>query len=274
MHVVKTISLWANAAREAGMSEEQLHAANVWTIRSVFSTLTNVNFSEDRIAEYIKEGMAIKKDLEKLVPAASAPTGPVAEVDLSGKTLEELEEFGYSVSIPVRQAAMGNEDCFSLNEIATYGSKGAAAYAAHCYQLGKMDDSVMKDMHEVYCKLSSDEADMEGLLANALKVGDINGRILAMLDDAHATTFGDPEPTPVKMTATEGKAILISGHDLVDLEVLLKQTEGTGVNVYTHGEMLPAHGYPGLKKYPHLVGNYGTFVASQLMLYSCCLIDM
>ena len=132
--------------------------------------------------------------------------------------------------------------------------KGACAYAAHCYQLGKMDGSVMKDIHKVFSKLASDEPDMDGLLANALKVGDINQRVLALLDDAHATTFGEPEPTPVKMTAVEGKAILVSGHDLVDLEALLKQTEGTGVNVYTHGEMLPAHGYPGLKKYKHLAG--------------------
>lgn len=257
-HAVKSVSLWANAAREAGATEVQLHAANVWTLRSVFSTLTNVNFSEERIAEYVEQGMVIKKELEKLVPSSSAPTGPVAEMDLSGKTLQELEEFGHSVGIPKRQAAMGNEDCFSLTEIATYGARGACAYAAHCYQMGKMDDSVMKDIHQVFCKLASDEPDMEGLLANALKVGDINGRILAMLDDAHATNFGVPEPTPVKMTATEGKAVLVSGHDLVDLEALLKQTEGTGVNVYTHGEMLPAHGYPGLKKYKHLVGNYGT----------------
>jgi len=124
--------------------------------------------------------------------------------------------------------------------------------------MGKMDSSVMKDLHQVFSKLASDVPDMDGLLANVLKVGDINGRVLAMLDDAHATTFGNPEPTPVKMTATEGKAILVSGHDMVDLEALLQQTEGTGVNVYTHGEMLPAHSYPGLKKYKHLVGNYGT----------------
>jgi hydroxylamine reductase len=124
--------------------------------------------------------------------------------------------------------------------------------------MGKMDPDIMKDIHQVFSKLASDEPDMEGLLANVLKVGDINGRVLAMLDDAHATTFGIPEPTSVKMTATEGKAILVSGHDLVDLEALLQQTEGKGVNVYTHGEMLPAHSYPGLKKYKHLVGNYGT----------------
>jgi hydroxylamine reductase len=124
--------------------------------------------------------------------------------------------------------------------------------------MGKMDHSIMEDLHKVFCKLASDEPDMEGLLANVLKVGEINGRVLAMLDDAHATTFGAPEPTPVKMTATKGKAILVSGHDMVDLEALLQQTEGKGVNVYTHGEMLPAHSYPGLKKYKHLAGNYGT----------------
>jgi hydroxylamine reductase len=124
--------------------------------------------------------------------------------------------------------------------------------------MGKMDQSIMEDIHKVFGKLASDEPDMEGLLANVLKVGEINGRVLAMLDDAHANAFGAPEPTPVKMTATEGKAILVSGHDMVDLEALLQQTEGKGVNVYTHGEMLPAHSYPGLKKYKHLVGNYGT----------------
>jgi hydroxylamine reductase len=292
-HAVKSVSLWANSAREAGATEEQLHAANVWTLRAVFSTLTNVNFSEERIAEYIQEGMVIKKDLEKL-STSSKPVGPVAETPLLGKSLQELEEFGHSVSIPKRLSAMGDEDCFSLNEIATYGARGtfdmvpsmgcdywqdfandayrirnnlmtrkrgtsgACAYAAHCYQMGKMDHSIMEDLHKVFCKLASDEPDMEGLLANVLKVGEINGRVLAMLDDAHATTFGAPEPTPVKMTATEGKAILVSGHDMVDLEALLQQTEGKGVNVYTHGEMLPAHSYPGLKKYKHLVGNYGT----------------
>ena len=123
IHVVKSVSLWANAAREAGATDDQLAEANIWTLRSVFSTLTNVNFSEERIAEYVQEGMAIRKELEKLAPS-SPPTGPVAEIDLLGKGLQELEEFGLSVSIPLRQAAMGNDDCFSLTEIATYGAKG------------------------------------------------------------------------------------------------------------------------------------------------------
>jgi hydroxylamine reductase len=127
---------------------------------------------------------------------------------------------------------MGNDDCFSLNEIGTYGLKGVCAYASHAYQLlGTFDADVMKDIHSVFAKLASNEADMEGLLANALKVGEINARVLAMLDSAHAEKLGAPEPTQVRMTAVKGKAILVSGHDMVDLEELLKQTEGKGVNV-------------------------------------------
>jgi hydroxylamine reductase len=131
-----------------------------------------------------------------------------------------------------------------------------------------MNEEVMAGLHEVFAKLASNEADMNGLLANVLRVGELNGKVLAMLDEAHASTFGVPEPTQVKVTATEGKAILVSGHDLKDLEELLKQTEGTGINVYTHGEMLPAHGYPGLKKYAHLVGNYGTAWQAQKFEFS------
>jgi hydroxylamine reductase len=269
LHVIKSVSLWASAARDAGATPEQLHDANLWTIRAAFSTMTNVNFSETQIAEFVQEGMRLKKLLEPLAAASSAPpTDGAASLDVSDVTLEELESFGHSVSVPLRQAQMGNKDCFSLNEIGTYGIKGACAYAAHCYQLGKMDDDVMADIHQVYAKLASDEPDMEGLLANALKVGEINGRILAMLDDAHVTAFGVPEPTQVKTTASKGKAILISGHDLKDLEVLLQQTEGTDVHVYTHGEMLPAHGYPGLNKYPHLKGNYGTAWQNQKFEFS------
>uniref|UniRef100_A0A7S2KX37 Hydroxylamine reductase n=1 Tax=Skeletonema marinoi TaxID=267567 RepID=A0A7S2KX37_9STRA len=260
MHTVKSVSLWAVAAREAGASADEMKEANSWTLSSVFSTLTNVNFDESRIAEYIKEGMTIKRDLEQMVRAKGgvAPDGDVARLDLSKMDTDELEDFGYTVSIPELQKAMGNDDCFSLVEIASYGAKGACAYAAHCRQLGYVDEDVMTGIHHVFAKVASNEPDMEGLLANALRVGELNGKILEMLDTAHAATFGAPEPTQVKVTATKGKCILVSGHDLLDLETLLKQTEGKGVNVYTHGEMLPAHGYPGLKKYPHLVGNYGT----------------
>ena len=116
----------------------------------------------------------------------------------------------------------------------------------------------MKAIHEIYAKLAEPAPDMEGLLANALRVGEVNASVMAQLDENHAATLGEPTPTPVRMTSVEGKAILISGHDMVDLLELLKQTEGKGINVYTHGEMLPAHAYPKLKEFKHLVGNFGT----------------
>ena len=140
----------------------------------------------------------------------------------------------------------------------TDGTKGVCAYATHCYQLGVMDEQVMTAIHEVFAKLASDQADMEGLLANVLKVGEVSTQVLAMLDGAHADNLGAPEITQVCTTAVKGKAILVSGHDMMDLKTLLEQTEGTGINVYTHGEMLPAHSYPELKKFKHLAGNYGT----------------
>ena len=121
-----------------------------------------------------------------------------------------------------------------------------------------MDEDIMTGIHEIWAKLASHEPDMDGLLTNAMRVGALNAQILGLLDDAHASTFGTPEPTQVRMSVVKGKCILISGHDLGDLKALLEQTEGTGINVYTHGEMLPAHSYPELKKHKHLVGSYGT----------------
>lgn len=261
MEVVKSVATWAVAARAAGASPQELEEANVYTLKSVFSTLTNVNFSEQRIAEYVHDGMAIKTKLRDLVSrkGGTAPTANVAKLELASTlSLDDLEAFGRSVSLPVKEERMGNEDCFSLNEIATYGTKGVCAYATHCYQLGSMDEEVMASIHQVLAKLSSDEPDMDGLLANVLKVGEISTKVLTMLDGAHASTFGAPEVTQVCTTAVKGKAILVSGHDMKDLHALLEQTEGTGINVFTHGEMMPAHSYPELKKFKHLAGNYGT----------------
>lgn len=256
IHVVKSVSSWCVAARAAGATAEELYAVNMWTLSAAFSTLTNVNFSEDRIIEYIQQGAAFKNKMESLISekGGAAPTDAVASVEL----LENLEEFGMTVSLPARQAKMGNSSAFSLNEVGTYGLKGACAYAAHCAQLGSMDEDIMASIHEMWTKLGSDEGDMDGLLANALRVGEVNAQVLALLDQSHADSFGEPVPTPVTMTAVQGKAILVSGHDMADLHALLEQTEGTGINIYTHGEMLPAHSYPGLKKFDHLIGNFGT----------------
>lgn len=131
------------------------------------------------------------------------------------------------------------------------------ADGAHAMEAGVETDEIYAGLHDLMAVLSKNETDLGKLTGHALAVGALNVKIMAALDSAHVTRFGAPTPTPVNHAPTAGKAILISGHDLVDLEHLLKQTEGKGINVYTHGEMLPAHGYPNLKKYKHLVGNYG-----------------
>jgi hydroxylamine reductase len=254
MQQVKSVASACVAARAQGLSDESLQKANVWTLAATFSTLTNVNFSDARIADYILEGQAIKDDIVKQLK--NVPEG--AKLNLGGKSVEELEEYGHTVSVPVRAEQMNHEDAFSLNEMATYGMKGVCAYAMHCHQLGSDSADVMAAVHEVFDKLGQKEADFDGLLAAVMRVGQINAQVLSMLDAAHAGNFGNPEPTQVLTTAVEGHCILVSGHDLKDLYELLKQTEGKGINVYTHGEMLPAHSYPLLKQFKHLVGNYGT----------------
>jgi hydroxylamine reductase len=258
IHMIKSVSTWADQARISGVTD--LNEANVWTLSATFSTLTNVNFSDERIAEYITQGQVIQKDLVKKLAAAGGtpPSEDIASLDLTGMSVAQLEDFGHTVSIPVRQTAMDHVDAFSLNEMATYGLKGACAYAMHCHQLGVMDQAVMKNVHSIFRKLASSEPDMDGLLKTVLLVGETSGQVLKNLDEAHCSNLGAPEPSQVRMTVMAGKCILVSGHDMMDLYELLKQTQGKGINVYTHGEMQPAHAYPKLKEFDHLVGNYGT----------------
>ena len=142
-------------------------------------------------------------------------------------------------------------------ELLIYGLKGTAAYADHAKILGKEDDGVYAFFHEGLNALTRENLTPDDLLPLVLKCGEVNLNVMGLLDAANTATYGNPEPTQVRVTPIPGKAILVSGHDLKDLEDILKQTEGKGINVYTHGEMLPCHAYPGLKKYKHLVGNYG-----------------
>ena len=154
------------------------------------------------------------------------------------------------------QAVLG-PDIAGLLELTLYGLKGAAAYADHALQLGYEDPPTYAAFHEALDFLAGQPTDVNAILGWVLKTGALNLKVLEMLDKANTETYGHPEPTVVNVRPVKGKAILVSGHDLKDLEVLLKQTEGKRVNVYTHGEMLPCLAYPGLKKYKHLVGNYG-----------------
>jgi hydroxylamine reductase len=169
--------------------------------------------------------------------------------------VEDLEAEGRRVGVLERREVYG-PDLSGLQEMALYGLKGLAAYAEHAFVLGQESDEVFAFCHEALAKLSrKNEQTLEGLLQLSLDVGKVNVEVMRLLDLGATTRYGHPKPTPVRTTAVKGKCALVSGHDLRDLEELLKQTEGKGINVYTHGEMLPAHGYPGLKeKYPHLVG--------------------
>ncbi len=156
------------------------------------------------------------------------------------------------------RADKAEEDIRSLQQLLLYGLKGLAAYAEHALVLGKRDDVIFAFLHEALAALNDSAAPLGTLLDLAMRCGQVNLRCMELLDEAHTTHFGHPAPTPVPTALKKGPAIVVTGHDLLDLEALLQQTEGKGINVYTHGEMLPAHGYPGLKKYAHLAGHYGT----------------
>ena len=239
VQLCKKISEKALAKRQAG---EATRKADLFVTEGLFTTVTNVNFDAKDIAGIITRGAALLKEFggDWALPS-----------DLDG-----LISAGELVGIESRMNTLG-EDVTGLQELILYGLKGTAAYADHALVLGKEDDSVFAFFHEAMAFLLNPAPNVDELVALALKTGEINLTVMGLLDAANTGTYGHPVPTPVNISPVKGKAILVSGHDLKDLEILLKQTEGKGINIYTHGEMLPCHGYPELKKYPHLVGNYG-----------------
>jgi len=180
--------------------------------------------------------------------------GPAQWAGFSTKA--ELLAYANEVSI-IDRAKNADPDIVCLQEMLTYGVKGLAAYAHHATLLGYSDPAIYAYVHEALDYLTQPNQELSTLLGYNLKAGEVNLAVMALLDKAHTESFGHPVPTEVLITPVPGKAILVSGHDMKSLVELLKQTEGKGINVYTHGEMLPAHGYPGLKKFTHLVGNYG-----------------
>jgi len=259
IHAVKGISMYAHRARKLGVKNTPTDA---FVIRALFSTLTNVNFDPACFQDYLHEAERVRDRIRSFYRDACAKTGFTPE-ELEepaewkpADRLDGLVEQGVESGILRRIESLGN-DVAGLQELLLYGLKGVAAYAFHAQELGKEDDGVFGFIHEALDFLTRTDATADELVAVNLRCGEVNLRVMELLDEAHTGRFGHPEPTQVRIEPVKGKAILVSGHDLLDLEELLKQTEGTGINVYTHGEMLPAHGYPGLKKYPHLVGNYG-----------------
>eukprot|EP00053_Salpingoeca_punica_P005902 m.57267 g.57267 ORF g.57267 m.57267 type:complete len:607 (+) comp13447_c0_seq1:134-1954(+) len=263
---LKGLSFWATKARQAGVPENA--EANKFTIDALFSTLTNVNFDADRFSnEFIPQAVKHRDNLREKYVAACKAAGKKPEELVNETTQFKLDsndknwlvEQGQARGVLARRDVEG-EEIAGLQELITYGLKGVAAYASHAAALGKESTNVYSNVHAALALLGEhgkDSKNFDTLLGTALKVGATNLEVLAMLDAGHGAKFGDPTPTKVLTTPVPGKCILISGHDMHDLHQLLQQTEGTGINVYTHGEMLPAHGYPTLKKFKHLVGNYG-----------------
>jgi len=255
IYALKGLSLYAVEGRKVGVND---HDVNVFASEATFSTLTNVDFDPDRFVTLINRCRELRDGLRDEVSAAGGktdfPEGP-ATFKPEG-TLDGLAKQGEAVG--VKSDPDLNPDILSLHQILIYGLKGVAAYADHAQILGQEDDKVYAFIHEGLAATLNKDLTLDDWVGLVLKCGEINLRAMELLDAGNTGTYGHPVPTTVPLGAKMGKAILVSGHDLKDLEEILKQTEGKDINVYTHGEMLPCHGYPELKKYSHLYGHYGT----------------
>jgi hydroxylamine reductase len=260
MHGAKGLAMYGHRARQLGVTDR---AADILLTEVLFTTVTNVNFDVERLgglAEQLataRDAMRVRYESAYRAAHGTAPealTGPAAWTPAT--TVDGLVAQGQTVGIAARKDTLG-DDVTALQELILYGIKGTAAYAEHAHVLGQDSDEVYAFFHDTMDFLSRDDHAVADYVARALKVGEVNLTVMGLLDTANTGTYGHPVPTPVRTTPLKGKAILVSGHDLKDLAILLEQTQGMGINIYTHGEMLPAHGYPELKKYPHLAGNYG-----------------
>jgi hydroxylamine reductase len=257
VYAAKGIAFYAHRLRSLSIVDKE---ADRFVTEALFTTVTNVNFDPVRLEAIVAKASQVKDRLQaeyarKAGGTAAKPTD--AAQWKAPKSRAEMLNQAATLSIAKKLDALG-ADVAGLQELITYGLKGTAAYADHAAVLGKEDPAVYAFFHEALDFLTGPKAtDVNALVAMALKVGEVNLAVMGLLDAANTGVYGHPEITQVRISPVKGKAILVSGHDLKDLELLLKQTEGKGINIYTHGEMLPCNAYPGLKKYKHLVGNYG-----------------
>jgi len=255
IHALQGLSLYAREGRKLGIVDE---ATDLFTLEAIFSTLTNVDFDPVRFVALIERAVELREAMKARVaakggatdfnqaPATFIPTGSAAELAAQGKALNLLENLDADSNIR------------SLKQTVLFGLKGIAAYADHAAILGQKDPTVPAFCYEALTMLLSSDLTLEQGVAMVMKAGETNLRAMELLDAANTGTYGHPIPTAVPLGHRKNKCILITGHDLHDLELLLKQTEGKGIDIYTHGEMLPCHGYPELKKYPHFYGHFGT----------------
>ncbi len=256
---LKGIGIYADKARELGKKDEVI---DYFIFEGLFTTVTNVDFDPVQIAAKLRKCYDLKEEAKAMYETAyreknggHAPqiaTGPAAWV-IAGN-LEGLVKQGLEHGVKSQHS---DPDVLSAIEIVIYGLKGMAAYADHAYILGQKDEEVFAFYHKALAATTDTAKGLMDYVGLAMEIGKLNIKVMGMLNEGHVKRFGHPIPTKVQLGTRKNKGILVSGHDLRMLEELLKQTEGKGIDVYTHGEMLPAHGYPGLKKYPHLYGNFG-----------------
>lgn len=259
VYAVKGIAQYDSRARRLGKGDNQ---ASAFVLKAMFTTLTNVNFDAGRFTALINEAREHRSRVKANYLEACASSGSIPETILGPasweipsdtQTMLGQAELG---AIKLGLAKVG-EDVIGLRALLLYGCKGVCAYAYHALMLGQEDEAIYADIEGILDFLADQPSDADVLLGKALEIGQINLRVMELLDRGNRARFGIPMPTQVRVTPVVGKAILVSGHDLEDLAALLEQTQGLGINVYTHGEMLPAHSYPALQRYTHLVGNYG-----------------
>eukprot|EP00698_Gefionella_okellyi_P018682 TRINITY_DN5636_c0_g1_i1.p1 TRINITY_DN5636_c0_g1~~TRINITY_DN5636_c0_g1_i1.p1 ORF type:complete len:583 (+),score=142.15 TRINITY_DN5636_c0_g1_i1:107-1855(+) len=274
VHALKGISSYAHRASQFGAKSDKVDA---FVLDSLFATLTNVNFDPKRFQTMLNEAAVLKRDAQKMFETAAKAAGQTPQVPTNAaaqwqglspcSSIEQLEHDAKQWGLEERKKATHDDEKFALAELCMYGLKGLAAYAHHAKQLGRTSPAVNTFVHKALDQLAepSSAGDMLGL---ALEIGKVNVDVMGMLDKAHTDRFGHPTPHAVRTEPIAGKCILVSGHDLNDLYNILQQTEGKGINVYTHGEMLPAHGYPGLRKFSHLAGNYGSAWQNQKFEFS------
>jgi hydroxylamine reductase len=249
------LSQVAVEGRKNGVTDNDV---NVFTVKAAFSTLTNVDFDAARFEDLIRQSVVLREKLKAQVSVAGGSVGwSEGPAVFEPKTdLTDLVTQGEQVGI---KTYPGNDpDILSLKHTVLYGIKGVSAYADHALILGQEDDSVYAYVHEGLAAIQRDDLGVDDWVAMALRCGGAAYKAMELLDAGNTGTFGHPVPTKVPLGYKKGKAILVSGHDMRDLEALLKQTEGKGINIYTHGEMLSTHGYPKLKAYPHFYGQFGT----------------
>ncbi|HHX45252.1 MAG TPA: hydroxylamine reductase [Chloroflexi bacterium] len=255
-YVLKGISYYGARARALGITAPETER---FLLQAMFSTITNVNFHADRFVDLVQEALRRRDDLAARYRAAGGDTANLPDAATwSPADSDRATLLAKAIEVGVMADPDLNEDVRSLRSLLTYGLRGLAAYAEHAYVLEHTNDDIPAFMQEALAITINDDATVDDLVAMVMRCGEMGVQTMALLDDANTSTYGHPEPTQVNIGVREGPAILVSGHDLRDLDDLLQQTEGKGINVYTHGEMLPANAYPAFKKYPHLVGNYGS----------------